>query len=185
MLISCHIKLWYKGLQRSTLKMENSPPVLRVYRPKWWWRIFSCFFPIFGGCAVVSSLRDYASQSEDFKPGVLIVGLLFVIIGTRMVIHGFTSQVRFTHYSIEHSSLFCRKSLAFSAIRGRREYTTRDSDGVTTHHLRLIPSDDRLPVIEFTSSYALDRAFFAWFHALPELNEGDEPKAKFSIFSSR
>jgi hypothetical protein len=164
--------------------MENPPPV-RAYRPKWGWRIFSFFFPIFGGCAVVSSLRDYVSQSEDFKPGVLIVGLLFMIIGTGMVVQGFTSHVRFTHDSIEHRTLFRRKSLPLSAIRGRREYTTRDSDGVPTHYLRLVPNSDRLPTLEFTKSYALDDAFFRWFYSLPELNERDEPISNFSIFSSR
>lgn len=165
--------------------MQNPPPILSVYRPKWGWRIFSLFFPIFGGCAVISALRDYIHQTEVFKPGVLIVGLLFVIIGTGMAINFFTSVVRFTHDSIEHRTLFRRRSLPLAAIGGRREYMTRDSDGVPTYYLRLIPNDHRLPVIEFTRTFALDKAFFRWFYSLPELNERDEPKSSFSIFRSR
>jgi hypothetical protein len=165
--------------------MQNSPPTLRVYRPKWGWRIFSLFFPIFGGLAVISELKQLIAQAPDFSLGVLICGLLIMVVGAGLVVNFFTSVVRFTHDSVEHRTLFRRRSLPLAAIRGRREYMTRDSDGVPTYYLRLIPNDNRLPVLEFTRTYALDEAFFRWFYSLPGLNERDEPKSKFSFFGSR
>jgi hypothetical protein len=151
--------------------MEKSPPILRVYRPKWWWRTFSLFFPAFGACAVVSSIHNYESQTPALKPGVLIVGLLFVIIGSAMVLQAFMSHLRFIHDAVEHRTLFHRKSLPLTAILGRTEYTQRDSDGVATHYIRLIPTSDQFPTIEFTTNYNLDDAFFRWFDALPVLDD--------------
>ena len=162
--------------------MQNPPPLLRVYRPKWGWRIFSLFFPVFGGMAVISSVKQFALHSSEFRPGVLVVGLLLTITGIGIVVSFFTSTVKFTQDSVEHRTLFRRRSLPLAAIRGRREYMTRDSDGVPTHYLRLIPSDNRLPVLEFTRTYALDQDFYRWFHDLPELTERDEQSPSYSHF---
>ena len=150
---------------------NDSPiaPVLRRYHPKWWIRIFSIFFFAFSltGGVHFWSLALTAQQPLDW---VSILGSAFLtVVGIFLVAYHFTASVVIFADAIEFETLWSQNRLSVSEIRGRREYETTDSDGVTTQYIRLLPLDRGKKAIEFTRFYNFDDTFNEWLSRLPKV----------------
>jgi hypothetical protein len=141
----------------------------RRYRPKWWIRLFALFFFLF--CSAGSGHFLSAIFSGEWPPNwVEIVGPAFLaLVGLAMVIYFFTTFVTLFPDAIQLETLFSRKRLQFTEIRGRHEYTTTDSDGVPTHRIELRPHDRQRPTLKFDKIFNFDRAFYEWLSRVPNL----------------
>lgn len=150
---------------------DESPiaPVLRRYRPKWWIRIFSIFFFAFSALGMIHFLRVILAGEEP-PNWVSIVGPAFLaLVGLFMVAYHFNTWVIIFPDAIEWETLWSRKRLLVREIRGRREYETTDSDGVTTQHIELMPVDRGKKAIEFTRYYNFDDTFYRWLDQIPKV----------------
>lgn len=161
--------------------MEYLAGTAHVYRMKLWRRVFPVFFIVFG----LLFLLSLFSKGMDIEDGnqliSLLVAFVFLLIGCFMTASAFRSTITLAANAIELRTLFSRQELLISAIRGRREYEVNTGRN-RTRYLRLEPNDDRLSAISFEKSYAFDESFYAWFNALPDLDEADKKRHKDSNF---
>jgi hypothetical protein len=147
----------------------NVPEQTRRYRPRWWLRIFALFFFSFSLAGLIHFWGDWFSGDRPPNSTEIIVPALLVLVGLTLVIHYFATFVILFPNAIELQTAFSRKRLSFSEIRGRREYETTDSDGVTTHYIRLEPHDQLKPTLKFQRIFNFDGAFYEWLNRLPNL----------------
>ena len=108
----------------------------------------------------------------------LVVSLILFAAGIVWVLDAFGSRVTLSEETIAVCGLRGRKSLPLNVIRGRRTYMFKldpNSAGSTTY-LKVVPVDDRLPVIDFLRDYNFDEAFYAWFNGLPDLDAMDKER---------
>jgi len=115
----------------------------------------------------------------------MVIAVVFLIVGIGLTINFFKATVTFTSDAIELNTIFARKKLPFSGIRGRREYVVRGGEvdaGGSTRYLKLVPNDDRLPTLDFMKNYTFDDAFYSWFNALPDLDAEDKKVHKDANF---
>ncbi len=156
--------------------MESSPPTGRVYRMKGWWRMFACFFAMFGCFFLFTSLRDMLSGQKEPRSVDIVIPVILVIAGVIMAVHAFTSTLVFTCDAALLISSFRRRSLPFGAISGRREYVVRGRRG-STRYLKLESNDDRSEPLEFGKAlYTFDAVFWSWFNSLPDLDAMDKAR---------
>jgi hypothetical protein len=142
---------------------------VRLYRPKWWLRIFSIFFFAFSTAGLIHFTRGILA-GEEAPNWVSIVGPAFLsLVGLGMVAHHFNTFVIIFADAIELETLWSRKRLSVSEIRGRREYESTDSDGVTTRYIKLLPVDRKKQAIEFSRFYNFDGAFEQWLRQFPKV----------------
>lgn len=108
----------------------------------------------------------------------LLLSLVFVMAGALWALYAFLSTVALSDAAIEVRGLFGRKSLPVRAIRGRRTETSRGDPegGGNTTWLKVVPDDDRLPVLTFQKDYNFDTAFPEWFTALPDPDAMDKAR---------
>jgi len=139
---------------------------------------FSTFF-------VIGTLRGLITGQEEAKPLQLVIAVVFLIVGIGLTINFLKTTVTFSADTIELKTIFARKSLPLSAIRGRREYVVRGGDadaGGSTRYLKLVPNDDRLPTLDFMKNYTFDDVFYRWFYELPDLDVEDKKVHKDANF---
>jgi hypothetical protein len=156
----------------------------RVYRVTWWWRALAVFFLAFSSLGGIKGLTKVVSGNEEPALGNVAVFLLLVIVGIYLVALAFKATVGLSDDAIEFRSLFSRKRLFFSQIRGRRQYAVDGGeDGGTTRYMKLEPNDDRLPPLSIPKdTFAFDAVFHDWFNKLPDLDAMDKLKPKSSNF---
>ncbi len=162
--------------------MTIAPPIGRVYRMNWLFRIFGMVFALGGSCGVYRFGQDLFS--DDLKPKLwgIVIAAAFVMVGCGIVVHGFVSRLVFSGDSLDHVTYLGKKSLPFASIRGRREYVVRGSQGGSTTYLRL-ESNDQHPALEFGKDlYRFDSEFRDWFGSLPDLDAMDKASPKLSNF---
>ena len=142
---------------------------VRRYRPKWWIRIFSICFFAFSTAGLVHFARGFLSGEEP-PNWISIVGPAFLaLVGLGLVAHHFNTFVVIFPDAVEFETLWSRKRLSLSEIRGRREYETTDSDGVTTRYVKLFPVDRGKQAMEFSRLYNFDGAFDEWLNQFPRV----------------
>ncbi|HEU5456996.1 MAG TPA: hypothetical protein VFU68_00120 [Terracidiphilus sp.] len=160
--------------------MTALPPVNRVYGASLRWRLFALAFCGFGSFVFLGSLYELFKGAS--RPSILAAGFAFTLVGICLVIYCFQAAIQFTTDAIEHRTLFRTKRLPLTSIRGRKEYVVHGEGGGGTRYLRLVPDDDRLPVMDFSKSYAFDQAFFQWFYGLRDLDAEEKQPHKDSGF---
>ena len=161
---------------------RNAPPVGRVYGMRWWVRLFAFSF-LLGGCflfARVVAAPSFTLDSLDQYLGLMVMAL-FPLSGAALYLHAFTARIRFRAASIERETLWGRKSMDFSAIRGRREFTVEDAEAGSTRYVRL-ESNDGSPAFVFVKKrYRFDDAFWAWYRQLPNLDAEGHKDSNFGL----
>jgi hypothetical protein len=165
--------------------MENPPPVFRIYRLNWWPRTFALLFLGFSAFFLIGTSWGLLTGQEEAKPLQMVFAVVFLVVGIGLTINFFKTTITFTADAIELNTIFARKKLPFSGIRGRREYVVRGGDveaGGSTRYLKLVPNDDRLPTLDFMKNYTFDDAFYRWFNALPDLDAEDNKVHKNANF---
>jgi hypothetical protein len=160
--------------------MSVPAPCYSVYRFNWLWRIFPLAFLAIGAAGSWDSWRNVLSGLREPKFFDLTVPALLLSAGLLMTTHFFVAKITFTIDAIEHRTIFGSKYLPLYEIRGRREYILRGSpdEGGNTRYLKLESNDDRVPDLEFSTSYAFDEAFFSWYYSLPDLDLKDKESGK-------
>jgi hypothetical protein len=161
--------------------MDVSPPVGRVYRMSWLFRIFTMFFLVFGCTAAVAFVRDGLMDPESLTWVKLLIAIVFPVVGMFMTAKAFSSTLVFSADSVTMRSLLDTRSVEYSHIRGRREYVLQGKDG-STRYLRLDTTDGSKPFDFGKRLYVFDDAFWAWFNALPDLDAMDKVTHKGSNF---
>jgi hypothetical protein len=99
--------------------------------------------------------------------------LLALIVTTYGTADAFNTTVTLYEDAIEVQTLFRRRRLPFSGIRGRREWVQRNAEGADTHYLKLVPNDRRLPTLNLMRSFTFDEEFYRWYSSLPDLGRSD------------
>jgi hypothetical protein len=153
----------------------------RVYRIKWWRRIFSVFLGVFGLLFLAAQLImefDFGDGKHFFS---ILIGVVILAVGSYAAAKDFKALITLTPDAIQVRNLSGTQQLLLSAIRGRREYVTY-SGRSRTRYLRLEPKNNRQPTLDFERDFNFDQAFFAWFNALPDLDAIDEAARKTSKF---
>jgi hypothetical protein len=142
---------------------------VRRYRPKWWLRIFAF---VFLGFSVTGTIRLWTDMLSGERPSYAIEFIgpsVLTLVGLCMTVHYFNFFVVLYPDAIELQTFFSNKKLFFAEIRGKREYETTDSDGVTTRYIRLEPVEQGKRALEFTRYFNFDTAFYEWLSHLPEV----------------
>jgi len=162
--------------------MDFPAPVGRVYRMQLWLLAFALVFVAFGSFFVLTSFRDLVYGELEWKPGHLLVGTIFFLVGLFLTLRFYSSRVACPVDGIEKRNIFNSRRLPYSAMRGRREYLLESTEGGGTRYLRLESNDDQFPKLDFMKAYNFDDAFFRWFNQLPNLDEEDKTRPKTSNF---
>jgi hypothetical protein len=132
-------------------------------------RIFSIFFFGFSTTCLIHFYRAIL-DGEQKADWVTILGPAFLsLVGLYLVAGYFNTFVTISPDAIEFETLWSRKRLSASEIRGRREYETTDSDGVKTQYVKLEPFDGQKPAIEFTRFFNFDTTFYEWLSQFPKV----------------
>lgn len=141
----------------------------RFYRMKWGQRI-TAFMTLGVGC-LAFVLTVSGDQPPDIVRRVIydLVVVGFVLVGVWMLLSSFWSKVTWSPESIEVRSLTETAEMPLDAIRGRRQYQTRNRYGNTVHFV-LVPKSSGDPELEFTDKFSFDDNFKAWYSRLPDLN---------------
>lgn len=156
-------------MKESMALSRDATVEVRRYRPKWWIRIFSIFFFAFSTAGLIHFTRGILA-GEEAPNWVSIVGPAFLsLVGLGLVAHHFNTFVIIFRDAVEVETLWSRKRLFVSEIRGRHEYEATDSDGVTTRYVKLLPVDRRKQAIEFRRFYNFDSAFDEWLNQFPRV----------------
>ncbi|HUA96743.1 MAG TPA: hypothetical protein VMA34_00290 [Terracidiphilus sp.] len=155
-------------------------PAKRVYRLRWRVRLAAgVFLGISAACTTSFWLRAIRGEDDPHYAWLLLT-LVFVMGGVLWTLYAFQSTVTLSDEAIEVRGLFGSKRLLLRAIRGRRTcvFAGDAEGGGTTIYLKVVPEDDRLPMLTFQKDYNFDAAFHAWFHALPDLDAMDRARGK-------
>src|ERR1035438_2562657 len=164
---------------------KTTAHVGRVYRVTWWWRALAVFFLAFSSLGGIKELTQVVSGDAEPAFGNMAALFLFVIVGIYLVALAFKATVTLSDDAVEFYSLFSRKRLFFSQIRGRRAYAVDGGGevGGTTRYMKLEPNDDRLSPLSIPKdTFAFDAMFPDWFNKLPDLDAMDKRKQKSSNF---
>jgi hypothetical protein len=154
--------------------MENSSLVARVYKPKRGEKIFALFVL---GCGTIGSVgylsgRFPITYPRDYRLPVLSVCMM--LSGFSMSAYLFTASIILSYDAIESRSIFGRKRLPFSDIRGRREIVTSSRDGITSR-FKLESKIKHGHILYLDNSFTFDDAFYNWLYQLPNLDAEDGP----------
>ncbi|UWZ82869.1 hypothetical protein [Occallatibacter riparius] len=147
----------------------SGTPAVRRYRPKWWLRIFALFFLGFSGTGMISLWAPMLSGSRPLNTISFVAPAVLTVVGACMTAHYFNSFVVLYSDAIELQTFFSNRKLSFAEIRGKREYETTDSDGVTTRYIRLDPVDPSKRALEFTRYFNFDSDFYDWLSQVPQV----------------
>ena len=112
----------------------------------------------------------------------MLIAIVFMTVGIGLTVNFFNTTITFTAEAVELRTIFGRKKLPLSGIRGRREYEVHGVEGGITRYLKLVPNDGRLPTLDFMKHYTFDDAFYQWFYELPDLDAEDKKKHKDANF---
>src|SRR4051812_29405317 len=109
-----------------------------------------------------------------------VVALLFVVA---MAIRSFHNAVIVSDQRIDLRGISGTRSLPLDKIKGRRRYLSQgDAESPDVWHLVIESDDDRFPNLDMEELYRFDDEFYAWFTALPDLDELDKTRPKPSNF---
>jgi len=152
-----------------------------VYYMTWWSRASALFVLAVGSvfCIAVWSGPIFPAQNADLVR--LFASAALLLYGFYQTANAFLSTVTLLQGSVEVRTAFSRKSLLFSEIRGRRQYTSMGR--YRTAYFKLEPDHDRLYSLAFEQAFTFDEAFFQWFNSLPDLDAIDENNEKDSKFA--
>jgi hypothetical protein len=159
----------FSGRQDAMSNLASGTPVVTRYRPKWWLRIFSLFFLGFSGTGMTSLWTAMLSGNRPLSTIEFVAPAVLTLVGACMTAHYFNYFVVLYPDAIELQRFFSNRKLSFAEIRGKREYETTDSDGVTTRYIRLEPVEPGKRALEFTRYFNFDAAFYEWLGQLPEV----------------
>ena len=184
--MSCLHPLRYKkimGLDASENETvtKSVTEAARIYRTKWWRRAVPIFLVALGLLFLTGLIERGVSEVSQQQIISLLGVSAFLLLGIFMTGDAFRSTITLTADAIEVRTLLRSSQLPLNAIRGRREYVV-NSGRTRTRYLRLESNDDRLPALYFEKSFSFDTHFFAWFNALPDLDELDKSGLKTSEF---
>jgi hypothetical protein len=143
----------------------------RAYRIRWFNRL--AFLFVFG-VSVAFAVGMFRGAREDETQRALWncfgMGLLAVTSGI-LTLSSFYNRVTLYANAIEFRSVWSTSWLQFAEIRGRQKYSAGGGRGIRIPHLRILPNDERLPILDFEKHYNFDDAFYAWFNRLPDLDQ--------------
>ncbi|WP_109486605.1 hypothetical protein [Occallatibacter savannae] len=148
----------------------QSGHIIQRYHPKWWLRIFALGFFGFSFAGLIHFWGAIASGDQPGTLTEILIPALLTLTGLGISIYFFTTSVSLETDAIEVKTLFSRKRLAFSEIRGHREIEMADSDGLKTRYIDLEPVDRLRPNLRFQRIYNFDAAFDRWLSKIPYLD---------------
>lgn len=148
----------------------RSDRLIKRYRPKWWLRIFAVGFFVFSFAGLVHFWDAIASGDQPGSLTEILVPAVLTLTGLGMSIYFFTTSVSLETDAIEVKTLFSRKRLTLSEIRGHREIEIADSDGLNTLYIDLEPVDRLRPNLRFQRMYNFDAVFDRWLSKIPHLD---------------
>jgi hypothetical protein len=155
----------------------------RIYRMKTSQRVISIVLLVAGLFFTIAIWWGVLTGTREPKFLDMMFPIAFSLLGGIFIWSSFRNMVRLSEDSIELRSFSGRRVLPFNKIRGRRRYLSRgDLDSVDVWHLVLEPNDDRCIKIDLEELYQFDEVFYAWFNALPDLDEIDKAKLRDSNF---
>ncbi len=150
--------------------MENSLSIARVYRGNWRVRAIPLLCLALGSVWVASYFAGELPEgpfSEDIGPAPSIV---LLVCGVILAVHVFTKKAILSDDAFEVRSIFYRRRLLFSEIRGRRESVAGDGPA-GGRILKLEPKSGKARSLTFNDSFGFDDLFYAWFYQIPSLDE--------------
>jgi len=95
-----------------------------------------------------------------------------MITGFLLSSYLFSARIILSYDAIESRSIFGRKRLPFSEIRGRRETVRCSRDGITSK-FRLESKIKHGHILYLDSTFTFDDAFYEWLNQLPDLDAED------------
>jgi hypothetical protein len=111
-----------------------------------------------------------SSTAHNSQMLTWLMVFLFLATGIPIAVYTYSAQVHFTQNSVEEHTLFARRALPLDAIRGRRDYEIRTTEGIERQR-SLVPSDPSLNEMDLSKGYNFDDAFYAWFNSLRDLGK--------------
>jgi hypothetical protein len=155
--------------------MENSSLVARVYKPKWGGKILALFAFVCGTLGSVGYLsgRFPITTRREYLLVPLSIGMM--ISGFFLTAYLLTARIILSYDAIESRSIFGRKRLLFSDIRGRHEIVTSSRYGITSK-FKLESKIKHGHILYLDNSFTFDDAFYNWLYQLPDLDAEDVPE---------
>lgn len=126
----------------------------------------------------------YAVLSDRQKPDffAMIFPVVFLLFTVGYTIRTFHNSFLLSAQQIELRGLRGTRTLPLNKIRGRRRYIDSRGEGSPVPHLVIESNDDLFPKLDIEELYRFDDEFYAWFNALPDLDELDKTRHKPSNF---
>lgn len=149
--------------------MDARPPVGRVYRMVWWFRVFAVVFLVAAGFVGYGFVHEAARDPASLKWTTRLGAIALAISSLFLISKAFTSIVEFSGDSITMRWLWYTRGLEYSRIRGRREFAVQGEES-TTRYLRLETTDGSRPFDVGKNMYSFDEEFWAWYRGLPDLD---------------
>jgi hypothetical protein len=147
----------------------------------WWFRAFALGYLLIGCFMLARVLGTDLDAEKPFQYLGLVLMALFPLVGAGLSLHAFTARIRFDATMVERETLWGRKSMPFSSIRGRREFIEQDTESGSTRYIRL-ESNDGSPALVFGKKlYGFDDAFWSWYRQLPNLDAEDHKHSNFGL----
>lgn len=157
--------------------MKHPTPAPNVYSMTGWTRFFGPLVAMIGAWTLNDSLSGrpiYMRGGVLPTPVGIFMSFGLLLGGLVISASAFTVRFRISADSIQIGDVFGKKTLAFDAIRGRREYAT-GSGRLTTVHFKLEPKDNGSVGLTFQNSFNFDDQFWLWFDQLPDLDSEGSP----------
>lgn len=145
-----------------------------VYNVTVGWRIAMVILAVFfAACGI--AIGFMAAQRQPDMVGMLAL-IAFVSIPLALAVYcfcyAFGARLTLERDAIEVRRPFVSRRLSRAQIRGRRFVQSRN----TTSYKLIVPVSGRLLMID-TTCFGLDDRFYAWFNALPDLDQAAQDEA--------
>ncbi len=156
----------------------------RIYRIGWFQRFFCIVFTAFGVVLLIAFWGGAITGTREASWIELMVPILFIVAGGLFSARAFKNYIALSQSEIRMQRVLVLRALPIDKIRGRRRYLVKgDGESPNVWHLKVVSDDDRFPTLDFEESYyTFDDYFWAWFKALPDLDERDKTGPKPSNF---
>ena len=153
--------------------MSAGPPIGRVYRMVWWFRLFAVAFLAIGGLVAFEVNRGATGDPDSLRRVTALGTISLSVAGLFLMARAFTTNLEFSSDSITLRWVLHTRRLEYSRIRGRREFVVTGEEA-STRYLRLEATDGSKPFDIGKNMYGFDDVFWDWYYSLVDLDAGDK-----------
>jgi hypothetical protein len=158
-------------------------PSTNVYRPRSMHRAVAIILLASGLTMWIGIWVNVLIHGQETTALLMLFPVVYSLLASYFVLRAFTSRVCLTVQSIKAHTPAWTKELPLDKIRGRRRYLSPgNKNSPDIWHLKFEPNDDRFPLIDIEETYNFDDKFYAWFNALPDLDQLDKSRSNTSNF---